>query len=441
MGINRWILASVMFLPLWVACDVERSIDVSGPTARAPTTPVAELLTAPLAVAADSTALVQGIARGLATALADSQIRSELYGALLRTRVPEGKIHLQRFLEHRGAVWGRHVSQALSLEPEHWADAVKRLGQLEMYLPVAASRSAWHGTENLLVLGLLEDDRALRAKGGAMTAYDLRGRSVSLSLQAKPAQPVLVLVPSETNFSLDGESTSSGMSSAQCDPDQQNCGGGGGGGGGGGPPVAQPGDSLILYQAQISNAGDYEGWPRGNPEIVMAVKARSSPSGTYTRILACIHEDAAAPWRFDQNNDTWSGRAFMGLRGMIQANITWDQDPMIYVWEDDNGETCDFRPDVADSLEANIVYVGGVLSTGTGIAGIVTTGSPFAWALTIASAAISAAAYNHLKSGDDFVGIATVPRNGDPNANPKTIMNKFSPQTRGRLYLQFRPNS
>ena len=48
---------------------------------------------------------------------------------------------------------------------------------------------------------------------------------------------------------------------------------------------------------------------------------------------------------------------------------------MVSIYENDDGELCDFEPEVADSVEANIVFTGGILSTGAGVTGILTSGS------------------------------------------------------------------
>ena len=61
------------------------------------------------------------------------------------------------------------------------------------------------------------------------------------------------------------------------------------------------------------------------------------------------------------------------------------------------------------------------------------------WAYTVTSAVLAAVAYWHAISGDDFVGIATLPRGELPSMNPKSIMNEKGPTTRGLLYMQFRP--
>jgi hypothetical protein len=50
-------------------------------------------------------------------------------------------------------------------------------------------------------------------------------------------------------------------------------------------------------------------------------------------------------------------------------------------------------------------------------------------------------AYWHATSGDDFIGIASVPKGGDPATNPKTIMHGDFPKNRGYLYMQFRPGN
>lgn len=91
----------------------------------------------------DSVALVHHVARHLALSLADSRVRSQLRTALARTTVREGKLHLQRFLRHRGANLGALVSGFSGLGETGWVEEVSLLPDLEMYLPIETHRQAW----------------------------------------------------------------------------------------------------------------------------------------------------------------------------------------------------------------------------------------------------------------------------------------------------------
>jgi hypothetical protein len=86
----------------------------------------------------DSLTLVLDVAKHLALSLADEKVRFDLAAALKRTTVREGKVHLQRFLEHRGAAWGERVGEKNGLGRNGWKDELALLPGLEMYLPVEA---------------------------------------------------------------------------------------------------------------------------------------------------------------------------------------------------------------------------------------------------------------------------------------------------------------
>ena len=62
--------------------------------------------------------------------------------------------------------------------------------------PVPAHRAAWSGGEDILVATARED-------GEAPVAFDMRGRRRLLDADARPATPVLAVVPVETDFSSD----------------------------------------------------------------------------------------------------------------------------------------------------------------------------------------------------------------------------------------------
>jgi hypothetical protein len=303
-----------------------------------------------------------------------------LQSALAGTTAREGKLHLQRFLRHRGAAWGALVSDRSQLGDSGWIQQVGLLPDLEMYLPLESYRRDWKGTDDILVLGEVRDESAILAAGGNYTAFDIHGNAVQLPMNEPPARPVLSLVPVETSFSTDGEGPGYSLSSQETCPD--GC--GGGGGGGGSQPVANPGDSLILYRSDVYNIDQYEGFAAGNPELMVVLKSYNPTTGHYSTILNCAGEAVAAPRGFNQENDTWIGRAYMGSRYTLQTYIGYNRDPMFWVWENDSGENCDFRP--SDEDIEYTVAAAAAAGTGAGITAIIANGSPANWAYTIASA-------------------------------------------------------
>jgi hypothetical protein len=378
---------------------------------------------------------IHAVARELALALADRRVRADLLAALKRSRVHEGKLHLQKFLKHRGASWGARVSEVRGHGPTAWRDAVNSLGGLEMYLPVDAHRASWKGTDDILVLGEVRDEAVLRQAGG-YTAYDVQGNSYQFAINSPPTRPVLSLVPQETSFSADGEAETYGLVGPYMEC-QESC-GGGGGGGGGGTYTANPGDSLVLYQSWVSDIDQYEGFGAGDPEFMVVLKAYNPTTGRYSQVLNCAGQDVYPPRGFNQDNNTWTGRAHMGSRAVIESYIGYGRAPMFYVWEDDSGEKCDFTP--SDDNEYKVAAAA-IAATGAGITSIIKFGSALSWAYTVTSAVMAVVAYWHATSGDDFIGIASVPKGGDPATNPKTIMHGDFPKNRGYLYMQFRPGN
>lgn len=104
---------------------------------------VSQTYTAPV-TQRDSLALVLAVAKHLALGLADSSARYELARTLKRSTVREGKIHLQRFVGHRGSGWGERISQKSRLGKSGWKNELSLLPDLELYLP-ELDRSSTHG--------------------------------------------------------------------------------------------------------------------------------------------------------------------------------------------------------------------------------------------------------------------------------------------------------
>jgi hypothetical protein len=382
-----------------------------------------------LVTRADSAALLRNTARSLALALADPKLRTQLKAALARTRVREGKLHVQRFLHNRGANFGRAVGLANRLGERGWADAIERLPDLEMYLPIPKHRETWAATEDLLVAGFLETDEEIRARGGR-TAYTTRGEGLLIPYGEVPSRPVLVIYPSETDFGPTGEEpqrpTVGALAAAPAavariifPPPQPAP---------AGPCGSETTTDVYVYICKIgiSNVGQYEESLRGAPEVAIltrAVTVNTSNVPTSWTDIGCNNEDKTDWSRFNMDNDTWMGRARVAPRTTFQSQQAAGKRIFIMVWEDDNGSKCDFQPENTTSPRnvswatmmrfANIFTLAGIAD------GL--DGNPGGWLLASIAGVLSSVFGMFATSGDDLIGSVALPAGSDPGKSVKDI--------------------
>jgi hypothetical protein len=245
------------------------------------------------------TGRLEGLARRLARALADSGFRARLYGRLQASPYPEGKIHLQRTF--RGADRGElRALSRLNAESETQTDSALRATEaLEVYLPVPAHRTAWHGDANLLVATAARD-------GEVPVAYDLRGRRQLLDPNQPPRTPVLAVVPVETDFDRPPASRITA-----CPPDLPDC----TNGGVGNPAVVGPTPGLYMTLAHFNS--DFEGWLKGSPEFEIHVMGQKGSTDSLTK-YQCAGEHQGGGYYWDGDTD-WSGNVLLFSQSEINS--------------------------------------------------------------------------------------------------------------------------
>lgn len=245
---------------------------------------------------------LEGVARRLARALADSAFRARFHARLQASPYPEGKLHLQRTFggANRGEL--RAMSK-LNTESEAVTDSIlSRAQPLEVYLPVPSHRAQWQGGTRLLVATAARD-------GDLPVAYDLGGNRHLLDPTRPPDTPVLAVVPVETDFDRPPAQVI-----AVCSPDQPDC--GAAGGGGGGNLVATPG----LYMTLAHFNGDFEGWLKGSPEFEIHVMGQKGSSDSLTK-YQCAGEHQSGGYYWDGGTN-WSGNVLLFSQAEINAYHT-----------------------------------------------------------------------------------------------------------------------
>lgn len=337
-----------------------------------------------------------GTARRLAVALRDDGLRAIVFNAIRTSPAREQKIAFRDFLLSAGARVRSAIGPGV-------LEALDSVVNLELYLPVRAHRAAWDGDANLLIVTALRDHEP-------PVGFDLSGRAVLLDPEHPPTVPALVLVPQEQDLSA--------LSHAQCNED--TCGGGGGGGGGG--LYVAAGDSLLLVEMHL--ASDHEGWPRGDPEIMVSVMEYSETSQEFILNRFCAGDGQPFPQGFDINDKDWTGSGLVGIRSLFPTHPPGTLPPRIMaIWEDDSGGKCHYDPDqrseplswsVDHLIRALRFLVVGRVDTTDAAGGSI-------WLLRLGSIATLGALWLSYTSGDDLAGIVVLPNGSTGFEEPRNV--------------------
>jgi hypothetical protein len=263
------------------------------------------------------------LARGVAVALRDDGFRKQVYEALQASAEREGKVHLQAFLNGNGGRARLELARLAGEQESAIQTELTTAAPIEIYLPVAAHRSAWNGGTDLLV-ATAETDR------DRPVAFDTRGRRQQLSAETPPATPVLALGRAETSFGAS-------VQCAGCLVDDPS------GGGGGGSNLVSPG----LYMTAARFTETFEGWLKGAPEFEIHVLGQEGSSNAL-KSYQCAGANAGGPYTFDQNQTTWSGRVLLFSKAQFDAYRAQHpgQAYRVFVVEDDDA-TCQIKADSA----------------------------------------------------------------------------------------------
>jgi hypothetical protein len=339
----RW-FAAALFVAGGLACNP----DSSTPVGASPSPP----LTQPEA-AMEAQLRLERTARRMAVAMGNPEFRRHLRGRLALSRHREKKLELQQVLrENQNHALGRLARENGESENRIEEDLVAA-GSLEIYLPLTEHRAGWKGTDDILVATSLRD-------GEVPVAFDVRGRRHLLDRTTPPDQPVLALLPAETDFSTEA------IAPATCTP--ETCPEGGGGG-----TVPQAPRGIYLTQTHIIDL--HEDWLRGAPEVEAMFMGPLSDT-TSMNLIACANESNPAPRYYDQDKHSWTGNVLLAdtlqlerVRSAYPPGTPWSLIRFtIAFWEDDTGR-CQIATSVNTwknkLLAAGLTVLGGmvVLST------------------------------------------------------------------------------
>jgi hypothetical protein len=391
----------------------------------------------------DSLVLVREVARHFALALQDESVRDQFAMGLKLSRVREGKLHLQRYLASGGTWLSRAIELRAGLPVGALGRALANLTDLEVYLPVPTHRGSWKGTPDILVAGLLERDADLRRPGFTFPAYDLNGIERQLRGSTPPVQPVLVLVPAESEFDAIGEGPRnpelSGMGFlTECTPEMIVC--DGDPSGGGSICAKTPsGRRLMICRVDIPNVGQYEQWPNGSPEISVHMFSTLLDGSNYINV-GCVNEDLSGAFYYNQDNDTWTGYAEVGDSAYINSLNQGGREVGALVWEDDWGSKCTFT-----NTDPSVKHLIQVLTQASFMAGLHTltgceppSGNSCEWWQHLAWPVFSILHWIGT-ADDDLVGAAVVPSGSAAGTVEWSIRQPSETNARGTIKVVTRP--
>lgn len=335
-----------------------------------------------------------------------------------RSPISEKKLHLQEYLTKSNPALLSEMARRLEIDPHTFARQLAQIQPLEIYLPVEAHRREWTGASSLIVVPAAFRDGEIARLSGEMTAYTIGGEARSISSAKPPSTPVLVLAELETDFARAVSGISEDVAKIEeCNPGDP-C--------DGEPPIPpcysnNPNPTMIaICDVRLAAGYTWEHWTRGNPEYAMYVQAYDPAQQKYIITAACINEDlppGAGQW--DMNAHIYTNRApLMSVQALADArSFGGNREPLVFMWEDDNGSKCNFNPEgshpflnsqVGDNIRAGL-FIGPAVAQAA---------PPVALAFWSVSAFLSWAA----TSSDDQVGTVVLPYSANGGSPKKDIM-------------------
>ena len=326
------------------------------------------------------------LAQALALALNDPATRGAVKSRLDASNAPEGKVQFQALVQSNQTTLLAALARASATTVGELLSDLDAARGLELYLPVPAQRAAWAGDAGILV-ATIGNDR------DAPIGFDVTGARRVLDRTAPPTEPVLALVPQETDFTR-GHPDRIMACVDLCGDD--NPGYGGANPNGGGTQAA----GLYLVQSHFTDT--FESWVKGAPEFEYHVYGLGDNGQSVQ--LACTGESQTGSYSWDQNELDWRGSVM--LLSDADYNAYQAKHPgapiRIVAWEDDD-EACVDHADV-NNISALITAVDNAYKA-------ITSGKVDPWFIHGIKAAPSifsllSAIHNVILTNDDLIGNA-----------------------------------
>ena len=324
------------------------------------------------------------LAKALAMALSDPAARAAVKRRLDASNAPEGKVQFQALVRSDQGVLMVALARAGATTAGELLSDLDAARGLELYMPVAAQRTAWHGDARFLVATIANDrDQPV--------GFDATGGRYELDRGSPPDIPVLALVPQETDFTR-GHPARVMTCVDMCGDDSP--------GYGGGFPIGGSAPSPGLYLIQSHFSEYFESWIKGVPEFEYHVYGLGENGQSVQ--LACTAGQQTGAYQWVQQELDWTGSVM--LLSDADFNVYEAKHPgapiRIVAWEDDD-EACVDHADI-NTVSALITAVDNAYHT-------ITSGKVDPWFVHGIKAAPSifslvSAIHNVILTNDDLIG-------------------------------------
>lgn len=271
----------------------------------------------------------QQVARALAAAMGQANVRAHVFNALRASPYSEHKLVLGDFaLTRQGAQVVRAMAAAAGVDAATVQGWINTLPAMDLYVPVDAHRRTWTGTDAFVVgLNLDVDDPTLAGyrPDGSVVRLDAR--------QGVPAVAVVLMHPAEPRtLRTHGRKADGGATTSNSDDPICPTGTGGtvtiqctGGGGGGTDPGTGGGTGYT--GGEVHGFMNYEGDGWGDVEVM--VKTYPHPGGSR------LDEEIIPS---DHSSCIWPD----GSNAVCDPDYTYTHTPIVMgnyikVWERDSG--------------------------------------------------------------------------------------------------------
>lgn len=398
----------------------------------------------------------------IAIALSDPEARRHVKLSFAASGIREQKLHFASFMSGSGGELAAAV-HARGTSDSALAAAIRSVRDMEFYMPVKAHRESWTGQSAPLVAVAL-------AENEAPLAFDSSGVATYLNREFPPNQPVLVLVPVETDFgrqvalnaqgrrervcwSSDGESLA--QASRRCTPSS-------------GVKASlsyTPLDSSIIgvFASEIAfehNECGGECWAWGDPEFEMHVHGKRQAADTRLRHIQCVGAGAgsvskqpiggigAASFEYDQNGQSWTGSVQLLAREQLDVVQAVDSSWALTFWEDDSvmcvptHAWLDPYAVITSAVGAGMAWVGwrGLNRREAG-----NQAYRESMSLIVGGILSTTALWDLANGGDDYIGLAvaksTTSHQYASNSRNNVVILNDGGQYRGRATIHYRTTS
>lgn len=175
------------------------------PDGRMPTAPSAQVS---VTSAPAHQATVDSVARGIALAMASSEVRTRVLEDFRDSPFPKHALELRSYLNGaQGGVVAREAARGLGISQPAFLKMVGALPSMVFKMERALDRARWTGTANVVVYGSAVNGAARVQKTPTTTGYTTAGTATVVPLWTAGHAPYVLIMPSDVAFGTNPEQT------------------------------------------------------------------------------------------------------------------------------------------------------------------------------------------------------------------------------------------